>query len=82
MTLLAEALIINNTIKEPIVKHEAIPQCNYFFFQSRLAEFKEAERCMYISPVNQAIIGSDNGLSPVQNQTIIWTNNDLLSAWH
>ena len=51
------------------------------FLQSRLTELNEAERCMYISPVNQAIIGSDNGLSPVQNQTIIWTNDDLLSAW-
>ena len=25
-------------------------------------------------PTNKAIIGSDNGLSPVRSQAIIWTN--------
>ena len=28
---------------------------------------------------NEAIIGSDNGLSPVRRQAIIWINADLLS---
>ena len=28
--------------------------------------------------VNQVIIGSDNGLSPIQRQAITWTNADLL----
>ena len=33
--------------------------------------------------VNLAIIGSDNGLSPVQRQAIIWTNTVLhsLEPW-
>ena len=38
----------------------------------------EAEWCIYVS-VKWTIIGSDNGLSPVQWQTIIWTNADSLS---
>ena len=29
--------------------------------------------------VKYAIIGSDNGLSPVRRQAIIWTNDGLLS---
>ena len=33
---------------------------------------------IYVS-VNYTIIGSDNGLSPVRRQTIIWTNDGLLS---
>ena len=32
---------------------------------------------MYV-PVNQFIIGSDSGLSPVLCQAIIWTNDGLL----
>ena len=28
---------------------------------------------------NQVIIGSGNGLSPIQRKAIIWTNNDILS---
>ena len=36
----------------------------------------EAEWCIHRS-VNYAIIGSDNGLSPVRRQAIIWSNVDL-----
>ena len=28
--------------------------------------------------VNRVIIGSDNGLSPIRRQTIIWTNAGIL----
>ena len=38
----------------------------------------EAERRIYASP-NEAIIGSDNGMSPVQRQAIIWIIAVLLS---
>ena len=38
----------------------------------------EAERCIHVSPT-LAIIGSDNGLSPVRRQAIIWTNAVSLS---
>ena len=38
----------------------------------------EAGWCIYAS-VNFVCIGSDNGLSPVQHQAIIWTNADLLA---
>ena len=31
-----------------------------------------------MSSANKAIIGSGNGLSPIQHQAIIWTNDDLL----
>ena len=40
-------------------------------------ELIEAECCIYAS-VPAAITGSDNGLSPVQCQAIIWTNAGLL----
>ena len=33
---------------------------------------------MHIYAWNLAIIGSDNGLSPVQRQAIIWTNDAIL----
>ena len=33
------------------------------------------------SIINLVNIGSDNGLSPVQHQTIDWTNAGLLSIW-
>ena len=39
--------------------------------------FTEAEWRIYVS-VNKAIIGSDNGLSPIQHQAIAWTSDDLL----
>ena len=29
-------------------------------------------------PVRKTITGSGNGLSPVRNQTSIWTNDDML----
>ena len=32
--------------------------------------------------MNQVSIGSDNGLSPIQRQAIIWTNAGLLSIGH
>ena len=32
--------------------------------------------------VNYAIIGSDNGLSPVQHQAILWTNAGVQSFRH
>ena len=35
---------------------------------------------MYASVNSQVIIGSGNGLSPVQCQAIIWTNANLLSV--
>ena len=38
----------------------------------------EAERCIYASQ-NEAIIDSDNGLSPDRYQAIIWTNAGVLS---
>ena len=38
----------------------------------------EAEGCIY-ALATLAIIGSDNGLSPVQCQAIIWTNAEILS---
>ena len=41
----------------------------------------EAERRIYAS-VNWAIIGSNNGLSPVRHQAIIWTNAGLFSIRH
>ena len=34
--------------------------------------------CMH---ADTPIIGSDNGLSPIWRQAIIWTNADLLSIW-
>ena len=37
----------------------------------------EAEWRIYAS-LNWAIIGSDNGLSPVQREAIIWTNAEIL----
>ena len=37
----------------------------------------EAEWCIYAS-INQAIIGSDNGLLPGRHHTIIWTNARIL----
>ena len=37
----------------------------------------EAEWRIYAS-LNRAIIGSDNGLSPVRRQAIIWTNAGIL----
>ena len=43
-------------------------------------ELIEAEWRLYAS-VNYAIIGSDNGLSPVWWQPIIWTHDGLLSIW-
>ena len=43
-------------------------------------ELIEAEWRLYAS-VNYAIIGSDNGLSPVRWQPIIWTHDGLLSIW-
>ena len=33
----------------------------------------------YMNLQKEAIIGSDNGLLPLQHQTIIWTNAALLS---
>ena len=39
----------------------------------------EAERRIYAS-VNYAIICSDNGLSPVWRQAIIWTNADMVNG--
>ena len=41
---------------------------------------REAEWRIY-ALLNYAIIGSDNGLSPVRRQTIILTNDGLLSIW-
>ena len=38
----------------------------------------EAEWRTYVT-INYANIGSDNGLSPVRRQPIIWTNDGLLS---
>ena len=38
----------------------------------------EAEWCIYAS-AKHADIGSDNGLSPVQHQAIIWSNDAILS---
>ena len=35
---------------------------------------------MYAS-IKLSIIGTDDGLSPVQHQTTIWTNADLLLIW-
>ena len=32
--------------------------------------------------VNRIIVGLDNGLSPVQRQAIIWTNDGMLSNGH
>ena len=32
--------------------------------------------------MNNVSIGSDNGLSPIRRQAIIWTNADLLSVWN
>ena len=37
----------------------------------------EAEWRIYAS-LNWVIIGADNGLSPVQRQAIIWTNDGIL----
>ena len=34
---------------------------------------------MIYASINQAIIGSDNGISPVKYQAIVWTNADILS---
>ena len=41
----------------------------------------ETEWCIYTS-VNYAIIGADNGLSPVWCQAIIWINAGLLLIRH
>ena len=38
----------------------------------------EAKWCIHVS-VNYANIASENGLSPVRRQAIIWTNAALLS---
>ena len=35
-------------------------------------------KCHIYVPVNQAIIGSDNGLSPASCQATAWTNAGLL----
>ena len=43
-----------------------------------MLKFIEAEWHVY-EPVNDAIITSDNGLSPARRQPIIWTNDDTLS---
>ena len=40
----------------------------------------EAEWRIY-ALVNYAIIGSDNGLSPVWHQTIVWTSAGILLIW-
>ena len=39
----------------------------------------EAKWCIYAS-INYANFGSDNGLSPVRRQSIIWTNAGILKA--
>ena len=41
----------------------------------------EAEWPRYAS-INYAIIGSDNGLSPVWRHAVIWTNDGLLLIGH
>ena len=41
----------------------------------------EAEWRIYAS-LNWVILGSDNGLSPVRRQAIIWTNSGILLIWH
>ena len=51
-------------------------------------EYKTADNFFYLidakiriyASVNKVIIGSDNGLSPIWCQAIIWANNGLLSV--
>ena len=38
-------------------------------------------RVTHICVSKQAIIGSDNGLSPARRQAIIWTNAEILLIW-
>ena len=35
--------------------------------------------CRIYAPLNWAVLGSGNGLSPARRQAIIWTNDDILS---
>ena len=48
--------------------------------QAKMSWLIEAEWRIYAS-LNWAIIGSDNGLSPVWCQAIIWTNARILLIW-
>ena len=34
----------------------------------------------HISSINKPIIGSDDGLSPIQHQAIFWTNDDICQS--
>ena len=43
----------------------------------KLEELVEAKWCIYAS-VNKTTVVSDNGLSPVRHQAIIWTSADIL----
>ena len=52
-----------------------IPYCIYYQFCLHL--YIEAEWRIYAS-LTSAIIGSDNGLSPVRRSAIIWTNAGIL----
>ena len=42
-----------------------------------LCQLIQAECCIYASS-NLTIIASDNGLSPVRRQAIVWTNAGIL----
>ena len=50
------------------------------FGNKALLQLIEAEWRIYAS-LNWVIIGSDNGLSPVRRQAIIWTNVGILLIW-
>ena len=50
----------------------------WFRFHDVISYLIEAEWRIY-ALATQAIIGSDNGLSPVRHQTINWTNAGILS---
>ena len=53
--------------------------CWAFIYQ--LTVVRDGGRVMHnhVSSVNRVIIGSGNGLSPMQHQGITWTNYDWLS---
>ena len=50
--------------------------------ETLLACWHTAARWHISVSLNWVIMGLDNGLSPVQHQTITWTNYDIQSIWN
>ena len=72
----SDALVLTAMVRGILTRSNFAIENIFLFLTYR----NEADWCIYAS-VNHVIIGSDDGLSPVCHQVIIWTNEDVLQGW-